>query len=131
MTDHFFKVKELLLDMDFDIQSEDSQDTILVITDEEKGINHLILDVEEGLLVLEQFIFQIKNVEDAALLRRLLEINRSLVHGALTLDEAHRVIFRDTLQLENIDQNELEASINALSLMMAEYAEEFIRYAKK
>lgn len=131
MTDYFSKVKEFLLDLSFDIKSEDKQEAILVITDEEKGISNLILDIEDGLLILEQFIFQIKNKDDATLLRRLLELNRSLVHGALVLDEEQRVIFRDTLQLENIDQNELEASVNAISLMMAEYAEEFIQYAKR
>jgi hypothetical protein len=40
------------------------------------------------------------------------------------------VIFRDTLQLQNLAPNELEGSINSLGLMMAEYAEEFIRFAK-
>ncbi len=130
MTDNFSKVKEFLLDMAFDIRSEDREETILVITDEDKGISNLILDIEDELLVIEQFIFQLKHAEDAALLRKLLEINRNLVHGALTLDDDLRVIFRDTLQLENMDLNELEASINALSLMMAEYAEEFMKYAK-
>jgi hypothetical protein len=38
------------------------------------------------------------------------------------------ILFRDTLQLENLDRNELEASIHALSLALAEYGEEMLGY---
>lgn len=130
MDNYFLKVKEFLLDLGFDLASENTEDSLVVVTDEERGISNLIVDIEDSLLILEQFIFQLKNGDNAQVLRRLLQINRSLVHGALVLDEENRVIFRDSLQLENLDRNEIEASINAIGLMMAEYAEEFIRYAK-
>jgi hypothetical protein len=35
------------------------------------------------------------------------------------------------LQLENLDMNELEASIQALSLALAENSNELLEYAKK
>ena len=58
-------------------------------------------------------------------------MNRSLVHGAFVLDErAEFVIFRDTLQLENLDRNELEASIHALSLGLSEYGAELLDYSR-
>jgi len=63
--------------------------------------------------------------------KRLLQMNRTLVHGAFVLDEeGTKVIFRDTLQLENLDKNELEGSINALSIALAEYAGELIEFSK-
>jgi hypothetical protein len=65
------------------------------------------------------------------LFKRLLQMNRTLVHGAFVLDEeGKKVIFRDTLQLENLDKNELESSINALSIALAEYAGELIEFSK-
>lgn len=130
MADHFSKVKEFLFDLGFDLQSENTEEKLVVITDEEKGISNLIIDCEDSILVLEQFIFQLKNANDPQMLGRLLQINRNLVHGALVLDEENRVIFRDTLQLENLDLNELEASINAIGLMLAEYADEFISFVR-
>ena len=46
------------------------------------------------------------------------------------LDEnGQLVLFRDTLQLENIDRNELEASIHALSLALSEYGTELLTFA--
>ena len=50
MVAHFDKVKNFLLDLEFEIQSEDPAEGLLVITDEDKGISHLILDCEEDIL---------------------------------------------------------------------------------
>jgi hypothetical protein len=66
------------------------------------------------------------------LYKRLLQMNRSLVHGAFVLNEdGESILFRDTLQLENLDRNELEASIHSLSLALAEYSSELLKYAEK
>ena len=64
--------------------------------------------------------------------RRLLQMNRSLVHGAFVLDEdAKYVFFRDTLQMENLDLNELEGTIQALSLALAENGAELLEYTNR
>jgi len=56
-----------------------------------------------------------------------LQMNRNLIHGAFVVDEEMRnVIFRDTLQLENLDYNEFEGTINSLSLGLAEYSRELL-----
>ena len=58
-------------------------------------------------------------------------IIESMIHGALVLDETEKkVIYRDTLQLENLDLNELEASIESLSLLLCEYSDEIIAFSK-
>jgi len=41
------------------------------------------------------------------------------------------LIFRDTLQMENLDLNELEGSINSLTLLLSEYSNELITFSKK
>ena len=49
----------------------------------------------------------------------------------LYIDETgERVIFRDTLQIENLDLNELEGTLNSLSLLLSEYSEQIIAYSK-
>jgi hypothetical protein len=53
------------------------------------------------------------------LFRALLEYNaRDLVHGAYGL-ERDRVVLVDTLELENLDFNEFEASFDSLTLALA------------
>ena len=57
--------------------------------------------------------------------------HRDIVHGAFVLDESgEKVIFRDTLQLENLDLNELEGTINSLSLLLSEYSEQILEFSK-
>lgn len=130
MVQYFSKVKDYLFELGFEIQTENPTEGLVVITDEEKGISNLVIDCEDEILVLEQFILPLKS-EDPQILKRLLQINRETVHGALVLDETgSKVIFRDTLQLKNLDLNELEASVNAISLVLAEHAEELIKFSK-
>jgi hypothetical protein len=64
------------------------------------------------------------------LFRRLLQMNRTLVHGAFALDEdSTMVLFRDTLELEHLDLNEVKGTIKALGLALAEHAAEFIAFS--
>ena len=130
MSENLQKVKDYLHELEFSISSEDVAEELVVIDDEEKGIKNLIIDCEDPVLVLEQVIMDVPQKTDG-LFKRLLQMNRTLVHGAFVLDEeGTKVIFRDTLQLENLDKNELEGSINALSIALAEYAGELIEFSK-
>lgn len=129
MSGHFERVKQYVADLGYVIERELPEEQLIRISDEASGIQGLLVDCEDELLVIEQFILELAR-SDAATLTRLLQMNRELVHGALALDEGgRRLIFRDTLQLENLDLNELEASIKSVSLMLAEHADEFIRFA--
>ncbi|AFC23312.1 YbjN domain-containing protein [Saprospira grandis] len=127
----FEKVKNYLLDMGHEISHESVEDNLFVLNNENQGICNLMLDCEGDVLVMEQHIFDIEE-KDAAFLKRLLQINRELIHGAFVLDEeGRRVLFRDTLALENLDRNELESSINAMAIALVEHAEEFMDVAAK
>lgn len=128
--DYFSKVKALLLELDLSIVQENQAEALLVISDEDSGINQMILDCEDEILVIEQLIMDLAGA-DAAVYRRLLQMNRTLVHGAFVLDEGgKRLLFRDTLQLENLDLNELESSLQALSLGLAELGDELLGFVK-
>ncbi len=130
MSDHMEKVKNYLFELGYKINSEDPDNELVVITDESKGIKDLVIDCEAPILIFEQLIFELKK-EDPAVLKKLMQWNREVVHGAFVLDDSGtKVLFRDTLQLENLDLNELEGSINSLSLAMAEYSEDIIKFAK-
>ena len=129
-SEYFEKVKSLLLDLDYAITQEDEGQELFIVNDEDSGINNLIVDCEDPLLVLEQVIMPVPQ-EPGNLFRSLLQMNRLLVHGAFVLDEdARTILFRDTLRIENLDSNELEGSIEALSLALAENAGELLSYTK-
>ncbi len=131
MSENLDRVKGYLLDLDLKIVSENEAEVLVVVDDEDSGIKQLVIDCESPLVILEQLIAEVP-AEPGVLFKRLLQMNNTLVHGAFVLDEtAERIFFRDTLQLANLDLNELEGSIRALSLALAEYGGELLRHLGK
>lgn len=129
-SEKFELVKSYLADLELTVVAEDAAEELVVVEDEEAGIKNLVIDCEAPIVVIEQLILKLEN-EPEGFFRRLLQINRSLVHGAFVLDDDGKsVFFRDTLQLENLDLNELEGSISALALAMAENSAELLRFAQ-
>ncbi len=131
MDKYFEKVRGYLLELNCEIVSEHEEDGVFVVNKPEEGIMNLVLGCAEPILIMEQFIFEIE-ADSLSVFKNLLMKNRDIVHGAFVLDESGRkVIFRDTLQIENLDLNELEGSINSLSLLLSEYAHEIIKLSSK
>jgi len=125
---YFEKVKSYLIDLEYTISSEDAKDEVFVISREEEGIKNMIIACADPIVIIEQHLLQLKK-EDVEVYKTLLKKNRDIIHGALVLDETgKKVIFRDTLQLESLDANELEASIDSLSLLLSEFSVELIKF---
>lgn len=130
MSEHFEKVRNYLLDLDFNIISQSEEDEIFWVEKEDAGINNLVIGCADPILIMEQYLFDV-NHESPEMFKKLLIKNRDIIHGAFVLDEnGKKVIFRDTLQLENLDLNELEGSINSLSLLLSEYSDQLIEFSK-
>ena len=131
MSHYFHKVKEYLLELNYDINHEDATECVLVVKDEAAGITNLVLGCADPILILEQYILEIPN-GDTEIYKKLLQKNRDIIHGAFVLDESgKKVIFRNTLEMENLDLNELEATFNSLGLLLSEYSNELIEFSKK
>lgn len=130
MDPYFSKVKEYLLELNISIVRELPEDDILVVEHEEAGITNMVLIVSDPILIMEQHLFNIQ--QDAPeVYKKLLKKNRDLVHGAFVLDDSEKkVLFRNTLELENLDLNELEGSFKALELLISEYSDELLAFAK-
>ena len=122
----FQTVKSYAQELQLVIVEEDTAEGILVVEDDERGIKNLVIDYEEPILIFEQMIMDVP-ANPGKMFFRLLQMNRTLVHGAFALTEdGKHVLFRDTLRLENLDLNEMQGTIEALSLALAEHAEELI-----
>ncbi len=129
LLNYFDKVKDYLLEMGHDIVKEDAAEGILVVTNQSRGLMNTILDCEGEILIIEQHIMDL-NPDNSKAHKRLLQLNRNLVHGAFVLTEdACMLLFRDTLQLSNLDLNELEGSLNALSVGLIENTDELLSWA--
>jgi hypothetical protein len=130
MKDNFSKVKDYVLDLGYTITHEDDQDQILIINDIASGIKNCAIGCADPILIMEQYLMELSK-ESNDIFRQLLIKNRDIIHGAFALDETgKKIIFRDTLQIANLDMNELEGSLNSLSLLLSEYGEELIKFSK-
>jgi len=130
MQDHFNVVKGYLLQLQYEIIHENQSEGIFMIGKESHNIKNMILGVAPPILIMEQHVCNIKNKSETVY-RNLLQKNRDMLHGAFALDETgEKVIFRDTLQLENLDLNELEGSLNSIAILLGEYADQIVNFSK-
>jgi hypothetical protein len=81
----------------------------------------LVLRIEPPLVVVRVHIGDVNGApEEAALFRKLLELNaQELVHAAYGLDEG-QVVLSGALELENLDFNELQATLDEIDMALAQ-----------
>ena len=132
MSERFDQVKDYVLELGLVIDQEIPEEEIVIVNDQDRGIQNLVIDCEDDVLVLEQLIMESRPNTSAEVYKRILQMNRDLVYGAFVLNEdGSSLIYRNTLALENLDLNELESTINALSLGLAENGAELLNFVKE
>ena len=130
MKNYYATIKSFLQSLQLNIEHENQKEGIFIVSNEPEGIFNLIICVAYPIVIFEQFIFEIKE-EGTQVYKSLLQKNRDIIHGAFVLDDTGRkVIFRDSLQIENLNQNEFEATLNSLSVLLSEYSEQIINFSK-
>jgi hypothetical protein len=83
----------------------------------------LVIHYSPPVLLLRLKVLEVPKDEEqcAKLYRRLLELNATdLVHGAYGIEEED-VILSDTLELENLDSNEFQASLDSIQMAVASH----------
>ncbi|MCP4520240.1 MAG: YbjN domain-containing protein [Cytophagales bacterium] len=129
MESNFLKVKDYILELQYDIVHESAEDGVFVINKATEGISNLVICCAEPILIIEQFLFELSG-DASAIHKELLQKSRDIIHGAFVLDETGtKVIYRDTLQLENLDLNELEGTFNSLAVLLSEYGDKIIEFS--
>ena len=81
----------------------------------------IALRVDPPLVVLRVHIGDVKKGDaDLPLFRRLLQLNaRGLVHASYGIDD-DRIVLSAALELENLDFNELEATLDEIDIALAQ-----------
>lgn len=105
------------------ILNEQVSEDVWLLNDQSKGLNHIIVFVDETLVTLRCRMFELPKIDQhsrAELFESLLRLNLEMVHGAYALEE-DTVVLMDTLELETMDLEEFQASIEALGLAIAQH----------
>lgn len=129
--DYISTIEQFATKLNCRIAYKNVQHGILKIENESDGIHNLIIGIAPPILIMEQFLFSFK-ADDVEMFKQLLQKNRDTIHGAFVInEEGNKVLFRYTMQLENINFNEFEGAINSLGLLMSEYAQQIIDFSKR
>ena len=115
-------VESYLLRMQLEI--EEVEPGMWVVQGGSDGVR-LVVNLAPPLLLLRTKVLEIPTDKErcADLYRRLLELNAmDMVHGAYGIEEDD-VILSDALELENLDFNEFQASVDSMQLAVASHLE--------
>ncbi len=125
------KIRELIHQAEYKVTYADELSGIMKIENEQDGIRNLIIGVVPPLLIMEYYLFSFKE-DNLEMFKALLQKNRDMLHGAFVInEEGDKVLYRYTMQIENMDFNELEAALNSLGLLLYEYREQIIYFSKR
>ncbi|MBN2050563.1 MAG: YbjN domain-containing protein [Spirochaetales bacterium] len=92
-----------------------------VINDDEKGLEQVVILLEEPLIVLRVRVMETPSSNREALFQQLLKLNATdVIHGAYALD-GNDVILIDTLQYDSMDFNDFQSSLDAIGLALAQH----------
>lgn len=99
-------------------------DEIWHVSDEDNGIDNIIVFFSGNIINVQVRLFRLPDVPSKVLLRRLLELNAtSVIHGAFGIENNH-VVLIGALELDHLDQNELQSMIDSISLAIGENYDE-------
>lgn len=96
-------------------------DGIYRLNDDLPNIDDIIVMVSDPLVIFSVRLMKVPGKNTEAFYKKLLELNATeLVAGAYGLD-GDDVVITDTLQLENLDENEFVASVESLAMAIHEH----------
>lgn len=113
------KVESYLINLG--VTYEEVNDGTWVINDDEKGLEQVVVLVEEPLLIIRVKVMTAPASQREALFEKLLTLNATdVIHGAYALD-GNDVILIDTLQFEGLNFNDFQATLDAIGLALAQH----------
>lgn len=120
-------VESFLLRMELEVEEVESG--MWVSRNGDDGVS-MVVHYSPPLLVLRTKVLDVPKDQArcAELYRRLLELNATdLVHGAYGIEEDD-IVLADSLELENLDFNEFQASVDSMQLAVASHLESLSPY---
>lgn len=104
------------------------KDGVWIVKLKDTDIDNLVISLLPPVVIFRINLMPIPQKRREEFFRHLLEINGTeMVHGAYGI-EGDKIIIVDTLELENMDFNEFEASIEALYFAVTHHFDELAGY---
>ena len=121
---------EIYLD-DCGFPFEQVSDGVWKVESTDNNVENIIMSYEDPILLLRVNLMKVPGAGREAFYERLLKLNATEIpHGAFGI-ENDIVVVIDTLQVENLDRNELQASIDSIGFTVAQYYSELKEYLNR
>jgi hypothetical protein len=100
---------------------ENLDETAWVINDSEKGLENVMVLLEEPVAIIRVNLMNLPKNNREELYETVLKLNaEELVHGAYAID-GDKLILIDTNEIGTFDLEELQASLDSISLAIAQH----------
>ena len=120
------KIENLLVSLSLTYEKIDNQTWL--IDDREKGIENILIILETPIVIIRAQVTGIPPNNTETLFEELLRLNQSdLMHGAYALD-GNDIILINTLVIQTLDQEELQATLDSISLAIVEHYEKLTKF---
>jgi hypothetical protein len=116
---HREKIESYLMKLSLTFQEAGA--TGWLVSDPEKGLFNLLMMIVDSLLLMRVDVMQVPEKGKDKLFEELLKLNaKDMVHGAYGID-GKTIVILDSLELETLDIEEFQASIDAIGLALAQH----------
>ncbi len=108
--------------LDSAVNSEEVEKGIWVLTPDDQGAQ-IVVSYDPPVAVFRVRVMDLPESGRAKtdLMQKLLELNaQGLVHGSYGIEGSH-VVLTDALQLDNLDFNEFQSSVDSITLALASH----------
>jgi hypothetical protein len=113
------------------IPFESKGENLWIVTDDSKNLQKLLISSEGPIITLTQNLMAIPDTKREEFFKTLLALNATdLIHGAYGI-EGNNVVWIDSLQSETLDLEELQASLDAVSLAVSQHYKVLSDYRTK
>lgn len=122
------RVLPMLVDIE-GLSVEEVREDIFIVTEHATGNNFsIVVDVEPTTVCLMMEIMDIPEDPGEPLFVELLQLNASAVHGKFCVSD-QKIVLRENLQIENLDQNEIEKALEHMFLIVAKSYKDILLHA--
>lgn len=103
------------------LEHESVGDNLWLVHDEDDNLDNVVVSFVDPIILFQVRVAELPGGDHTELFRKLLELNASdMIHGAYGI-EGDSIIMIDTLQAENLDLNEFQASLEAMSVSLIQH----------
>lgn len=113
------KIEEYLIDLG--VSYEEPQAGTWLVEDSTKGLPQIFVSYADPIVMIHAHVMDAPRKDRETFFAELLKLNyEGLFHGAYAL-EGEEVVLVDTLEYNDMDRSEFEASLDAVGLALSEH----------